>query len=47
MIGSSGDVRVHLACGVTDVRRGIDGLSGLVETAIKEAPRSFAIFGFR
>lgn len=27
MIGPSGNVRVYLACGVTDMRRGIDGLS--------------------
>ena len=47
MIGPSGNVRVYLACGVTDMRRGIDGLSALVETAIKEAPGSGAIFGFR
>ena len=32
MIGPSGNVRVYLACGVTDMRRGIDGLSALVET---------------
>ncbi|MDX0482544.1 IS66 family insertion sequence element accessory protein TnpB [Sinorhizobium medicae] len=47
MIGPSGNVRVFLACGVTDMRRGIDGLSSLVETVIKEAPGSGAIFGFR
>ncbi|ULJ82559.1 IS66 family insertion sequence element accessory protein TnpB (plasmid) [Rhizobium sp. C104] len=47
MIGPSGNVRVYLACGVTDMRRGIDGLSALVETAIKEVPGSGAIFGFR
>nr|WP_245278021.1 IS66 family insertion sequence element accessory protein TnpB [Rhizobium leguminosarum] len=29
------------------MRRGIDGLSALVETAIKEVPGSGAIFGFR
>ncbi|MGR9424352.1 IS66 family insertion sequence element accessory protein TnpB [Rhizobium leguminosarum] len=29
------------------MRRGIDGLSTLVEAAIKEAPGSGAIFGFR
>ncbi|WP_431324655.1 IS66 family insertion sequence element accessory protein TnpB [Rhizobium sp. YTU87027] len=34
----SGNVRVYLACGVTDMRRGIDGLSALVETVVKEAP---------
>lgn len=47
MIGPSGNVRDYLACGVTDMRRGIDGLSTLVETVIKEAPGSGAIFGFR
>ncbi|WP_422039152.1 IS66 family insertion sequence element accessory protein TnpB [Rhizobium sp. PP-CC-3G-465] len=35
-------MRVYLACGVTDMRRGIDGLSTLVETGIKEAPGSGA-----
>ncbi|WP_349963326.1 IS66 family insertion sequence element accessory protein TnpB [Rhizobium sp. ZPR3] len=45
MIGPSGNVRVYLACGVTDMRRGIDGLSALVETVVKEAPGSGAIFG--
>ena len=47
MIGPSGNVRVYLACGVTDMRRGIDGLSALVEGVIKEAPGSGALFGFR
>lgn len=47
MIGPSGNVRVYLACGVTDMQRGIDGLSALVETVVKEAPGSGAIFGFR
>ena len=47
MIGPTGNVRVYLACGVTDMRRGIDGLSAMVEAVIKEAPGSGAIFGFR
>ncbi|EUC00057.1 IS66 Orf2 family protein, partial [Rhizobium sp. CF080] len=47
MIGPSGNVQVYLACGVTDMRRGIDGLSAMVEAVIKEAPGSGAIFGFR
>lgn len=47
MIGPSGNIRVYLACGVTDMLRGIDGLSALVEAVIKEAPGSGAIFGFR
>ena len=42
-----GGVRVWLAVGRTDMRRGIDGLSALVETVVKEAPGSGAIFGFR
>jgi transposase len=47
MIGLPGNVRVYLACGATDMRRGIDGLSSLAETVIREAPGSGAIFGFR
>lgn len=47
MIGPTGNVRVYLACGVTDMRRGIDGLSAMVEAVIKEAPGCGAIFGFR
>ena len=35
MIGPAGNVRVYLACGATDMRRGIDGLSSLVETIIR------------
>ena len=47
MIGPPTNVRVYLACGATDMRRGIEGLSSLVETVIKEAPVTGAIFGFR
>jgi len=47
MIGPPGNVRVYLACGVTDMRRGIDGLSSLAEGVIGQAPASGAIFGFR
>ncbi len=38
MIGPSGNVRVYLACGVTDMRRGIDGLSMPREFS-SEAPK--------
>lgn len=38
MIGPSGNVGVNQACGVTDMRRDIDGLSAPVETVVKEAP---------
>ena len=47
MIGPSGNVKVYLACGVTDMRKGIDGLASLAETIIKQDPGSGAIFGFR
>ncbi|MGV1873715.1 IS66 family insertion sequence element accessory protein TnpB, partial [Agrobacterium rosae] len=40
MIGPLGNVQVYLACGVTDMRRGIDGLSALVEGVIRQAPGS-------
>lgn len=30
MIGLGANTRVYLACGVTDMRKGIDGLAGLV-----------------
>ncbi|ADU11950.1 IS66 family insertion sequence element accessory protein TnpB [Asticcacaulis excentricus] len=47
MIGPSGNVKVYLACGVTDMRRGIDGLATLARDVIKQDPGSGAIFGFR
>jgi hypothetical protein len=31
MIGVPGDVRVYLACGVTDMRKGFDGLTARVQ----------------
>ncbi|HEY8614500.1 MAG TPA: IS66 family insertion sequence element accessory protein TnpB [Roseomonas sp.] len=30
MIGPASGTRVYLACGVTDMRRGMDGLAALV-----------------
>ena len=47
MIGPSGNVRVYLACGVTDMRKGIDGLIGLAETVIRQTPTSGLVFAFR
>ena len=47
MIGLSGNVPVYLAWGVTDMRRGIDWLSAMVNAVMKEAPGSGAVFGFR
>ena len=37
---------VYLACGYTDLRRGIDGLAGLVQTRFKLDPFQNALFLF-
>ena len=47
MIGPGANPRVYLACGVTDMRKGIDGLAGLVEDALKQQAASGAMFAFR
>lgn len=47
MIGPGKQVRVYLACGVTDMRRGIDGLSTLAEAVAKQDLSSGAVFVFR
>jgi transposase len=46
MIIPSG-TRVWLAAGVTDMRRGMDGLAALVQNALAENPFSGHIFLFR
>ncbi len=40
-------VKIYLACGVTDMRKGFDGLSILAQDALKQDPFSGAIFCFR
>jgi transposase len=40
-------VRVYVACGVTDMRKGFDGLAALVQTALALDPYSGALFLFR
>lgn len=40
-------VRVYVACGVTDMRKGFDGLAALVQTALALDPYSGAVFLFR
>jgi transposase len=40
-------VRIYLACGVTDMRRGFDGLSIPAQDVLKQDPFSGAIFCFR
>jgi transposase len=40
-------VKIYLACGVTDTRRGFDGLSIMAQDVLKQDPFSGAIFCFR
>jgi transposase len=39
--------RVFLACGVTDMRKGFDGLAVLVQQVLAKGPHSGALFAFR
>ncbi len=47
MIGPGAGVRVYLACGVTDMRKGIGGLAALAQQVLHQNPASGAIFAFR
>ncbi|HET8699806.1 MAG TPA: IS66 family insertion sequence element accessory protein TnpB [Gammaproteobacteria bacterium] len=47
MIGLSSSARVWIAAGVTDMRKGMDGLAALVQTALGERPFSGDVFVFR
>ena len=47
MIGPGAGVRVYLACGVTDMRRGITGLAALTQEVLHQNPASGAVFAFR
>jgi len=47
MIGLPLGTRVWIAAGVTDMRKGMDGLAGLVQTALGERPYSGDVFIFR
>jgi transposase len=47
MIGLPNGARVWLACGLTDLRNGFDGLAGLVQTKLAEDPLSGQLFVFR
>ena len=42
-----GGVRIYVACGVTDMRKGFDGLAALVQTALELDPYGGALFLFR
>ncbi|CAE7499763.1 unnamed protein product [Symbiodinium pilosum] len=47
MIGPGTGVRVYLACGVTDMRKGIAGLAAIVQDQLRQKPASGSVFAFR
>ena len=47
MIGPGTGVHVFLACGVTDMRKGIAGLAALAQDVLQQKPTSGAVFAFR
>ena len=47
MIGLPDGIRVYLAAGRTDLRRGIDGLAAQIQTVLREDPFSGHLFIFR
>ena len=47
MIGPGTGVRVYLACGVTDMRKGIAGLPALAQDVVRQKPTGGAVFAFR
>lgn len=44
MIAPGANVRVYLACGVTDMRKGIDRLMALVQSSLRQKPASGSVF---
>ena len=47
MITLASGLRVYLACGVTDMRKGMVGLAMLVQLSLGEDPFGGAVFAFR
>jgi transposase len=47
MIALLPKTHIWIAAGVTDLRRGFDGLSGLVQTKLEQSPFSGHVFVFR
>ena len=47
MIALASGLRVYLACGVTDMRKGMTGLAMLVQQTLDEDPFGGAVFAFR
>lgn len=47
MIGLPAGARIWLSCGVTDMRKGFDGLAAIVQLQLAEDPFSGQLFVFR
>ncbi|HLS80243.1 MAG TPA: IS66 family insertion sequence element accessory protein TnpB [Steroidobacter sp.] len=47
MIALPTGTRVWIAAGITDMRKGMDGLAAIVQTALGERPFSGDVFAFR
>ena len=47
MIGLAAGTQIWIVAGVTDMRRGFTGLSGMVQTALEQNPFSGQVFVFR
>jgi transposase len=47
VIGPGTGVRVYLACGVTDMRKGMIGLAAKVQEHLRQNASSGAVFAFR
>lgn len=47
MIGLPPGTKIWIACGVTDMRKGFDGLAALVQLKLREDPFSGQLFVFR
>jgi len=47
MIGPATGMRIWLAAGITDMRKGFDGLAALIQQALSEDPFSGQVFVFR
>jgi len=47
MIAQPAGTRIWIAAGVTDLRKGFTGLSGMVQTVLEENPFSGHVFVFR
>ena len=47
MIALASGLRIYLACGVTDMRKGMVGLSMLAQETLKESPFDGSVFAVR